>query len=87
MRRKLEGNNTEKKVESVVPLKYLRNFWRAVNMPLINCEINLILIWSENCVLTSKATRDDVSAQGEGPAVTRVNNPTNAIFKLADTKL
>ena len=56
-------------------------------MPLINCEINLILTWSENCVLTSKATRDDVPAQGEGPAVTRVNNPTNAIFKLADTKL
>ena len=27
-------------------------------MPLINCEINLILTWSENCVLTSKATRD-----------------------------
>ena len=31
-------------------------------MPLINCEINLILTWSENCVLTSKATRDDVPA-------------------------
>ena len=27
-------------------------------MPLINCEINLILTWSENCVITSKATRD-----------------------------
>ena len=27
-------------------------------MSLINCEINLILIWSENCVITSKATRD-----------------------------
>ena len=30
----------------------------AVDMSLINCEINLILIWSENCVITSKATRD-----------------------------
>ena len=54
IRGKLEGNKTEKKVETVVPLKYLSNFWRAVNMPLINCEINLILAWSENCVLTSK---------------------------------
>ena len=49
-------------------------------MPLINCEINLILTWSENYVLTIKATRDAVSAQGGNPAVTRVSNPTNAIF-------
>ena len=40
---KLEGNNTEKEVEIVVPLKYLSNFWRTLNMPLINCKINLIL--------------------------------------------
>ena len=84
---KLEGNNTEKEVEIVVPLKYLSNFWRTLNMPLINCEINLILTWSENCVLTSKATRDAVPAQGGNPAVTRVNNPTNATFKITDTKL
>ena len=56
-------------------------------MPLINCEINLILTWSKKCVLTSKATRDAVPAQGGNPAVTRVNNPTNARFKITDTKL
>ena len=56
-------------------------------MPLINCEINLILTWSKKCVLTSKATRDAVPAQGGNPAVTRVNNPTNATFKITDTKL
>ena len=84
---KLEGNNTEKEVEIVVPLKYLINFWGTLDMPLINCEINLILTWSENCVLTSKATRDAVPAQGGNPAVTRVNNPTNARFKITDTKL
>ena len=56
-------------------------------MPSINCEINLILTWSGNCVLTSKATRDAVPAQGGNPAVTRVNNPTNATFKITDTKL
>ena len=47
-------------------------------MPLINCEINLILTWSQKCVLTSKGTRNAVSAQGRNPAVTAVNNPTNA---------
>ena len=30
----------------MLPLKYLRNFWRTLKMPLINCEINLILTWS-----------------------------------------
>ena len=70
-----------------MPLKHLSNFWRKLDMPLINCEINLILTWSENCVLTSKATRDAVPAQGGNPAVTRVNNPTNATFKITDTKL
>ena len=84
---KLEGNNTEKEVEIVVPLKYLSNFWRTLNMPLINCEINLILTWSENCVLTNKATRDAVPAQGGNPAVAAVDNPTNATFKITDTKL
>ena len=82
---KLEGNNTEKEVEVVVPLKHLSNFWRALNMPLINCEINLILTWSENCVLTSKATRD--ANPDVNPAIAAVNNPANATFKITDTKL
>ena len=36
----------EKDVEIMVPLKYLSNFWRTLEMPLINCEVNLILTWS-----------------------------------------
>ena len=35
----------------MVPLKYLSNFWRTLEMPLINCEVNLISTWSENCVI------------------------------------
>ena len=82
---KLEGINKTKDVEIVVPLKYLSNFWRTLNMPLINCEINLILTWSENCVLTSKATRD--ANPNVNPAIAAVNYPTNATFKITDTKL
>ena len=37
----------------MVPLKYLSNFWRTLEMPLINCEVNLILTWSSNCVLVA----------------------------------
>ena len=81
----MEGNNTEKEVEIVVSLKYLSSFWKTLDIPLINCEINLILTWSENCVITSKATRD--ADPGADPAVTAVNNSTNATFKLKDTKL
>ena len=35
----------------MVPLKYLSNFWRTLEMPLINCEVNLILTWSSTCVI------------------------------------
>ena len=42
-----------KDVEIIVPLKYLSNFWRTLEMPLINCEVNLILTWSPTCVISS----------------------------------
>ena len=37
------GNNGTKNVEIMVPLKYLSNIWRTLEMPLINCEVNLLL--------------------------------------------
>ena len=46
-------NGGTKDVEIMVPLKYLSNFWRTLEMPLINCEVNLILTWSSTCVLIS----------------------------------
>ena len=42
-----------KDVEIMVPLKYLSNFWRTLEMPLINCEVNFILTWSSTCVLVA----------------------------------
>ena len=47
------GNDGTKNVEITVPLKYLSNFWRTLETPLINCEVNLILTWSANCVIVS----------------------------------
>ena len=44
-------NVTRKDVEIMVPLKYLSNFWRSLEMPLINFEINNVLTWSENCFI------------------------------------
>ena len=40
-----------KDVEIMVPLKYLSSFWRTLEMPQINCEVNLILTWSSTCVI------------------------------------
>ena len=37
----------------MVPSKYLINFWRALEMPLINWKVELILTWSRNCVMIS----------------------------------
>ena len=37
----------------MVPLKYLSNFWRTLEMPLINSEVNLILTWSSTSVITN----------------------------------
>ena len=50
---KTPNNNNVKDVEIIVPLKYLSNFWRTLEMPLINCEVNLILTWSSTCVITN----------------------------------
>ena len=50
---KTPDDDNEKDVEIMVPLKYLSNFWRTLEMPLINCEVNLILTWSSTCVVTN----------------------------------
>ena len=42
-------------VKIAVPLKYLRNFWRSLEMPLINCKIHLELNWSKDCVMSTIA--------------------------------
>ena len=46
------GGNTRslKYTKIVVPLKYLSNFFRSLEMPLVNCKIHLELIWNNNCV-------------------------------------
>ena len=39
-------------MEVFVPLKYLSNFWRCLDLLLINCEIELDLSWSRNCIIS-----------------------------------
>ena len=50
---KTRDNGNTKEVEIIVPLKYLSNFWRTLEVPLINCEVKLILTWSSTFVITN----------------------------------
>ena len=70
-----------KETEIAVPLKYLSNFWRSLDMPLINCEVSLTLSWYENCVITS------LEKKLRRTTANRDNSPTNAAFKITDCKL
>ena len=49
----IANNSGKKSIELAIPLKYLGNFWRALNIPLISCEVSLELNWNKNCVITS----------------------------------
>ena len=51
-----ENNGTKDGVKIAVPLKYLSNFWRSLEMPLINCKVELSLKWYERCLLTAATT-------------------------------
>ena len=70
-------------IELAIPLKYLGNFWRALNIPLISCEVSLELKWNKNCVITSLEERE-VDA---GPPVVRDDAPTGATVAINDGKL
>ena len=72
-----EGTKT---IELAIPLKYLGNFWRALNIPLISCEVSLELKWNKNCVITSLERRQ----VGTRP---RNNAPTGATLAINDCKL
>ena len=55
------GDDGTKDVEIVVPLKYLSNFWRTLEKPLFNCEVNLILTWSSTCDLVAANTQNQAA--------------------------
>ena len=77
------NKNGTQKIELAIPLKYLGNFWRALNIPLISREVSLELKWDKNCVITSLERRQ-VDA---GPPVVRDNAPTGATLSITDCKL
>ena len=69
--------------EIVIPLKYLSNFWRRLNILLINCVIELILTWLKNCVLADMTVRD-AENNNDPPAIIA---PTGLEFQIKGTRL
>ena len=78
------NNLTKNDVKIVIPLKHLSNFWENLNIPLINCEAELILTWFKNCVLIDKLTRD--GNYGADPIACKIDNLKTATFQITDTK-
>ena len=69
------ANEILKNVTFAVPLKYLSNFRRLLEMPLLNCKVELNLKWTKYCVF-SAAGNDNTNA-----------NPNNIINTIKDNKL
>ena len=76
------GEDEKEDTTIAIPLKYLGNFRRSLYIPLINCEITLILSWYKECVLVGRAFRGPPAA-----AANRINSPTSAKFEITDCKL
>ena len=72
-------------VKIVVPLKYLSNFWKSLEMPLINCKVELSLPWNPNCVLCNlvgNSTFTITDAKLYVPAVTFSTEDSAKLSKL-----
>ena len=78
-------NLTKNNVKVVVPLMHLSNFWRHLDILLVNCEVELIMTWFKNCVLIDKSTRE--ANYGANPVAYEIDNPENATFKITDVRL
>ena len=74
-----QDNDSLTNVEVVILLKYLSNFWRNLDIPLINCKVEIILTWSKNCFLADVTVDADTD-----PAIVA---PSGATFKITDKEL
>ena len=82
-----DNTQTSDNIKIAVPLKYLGNFWRNLNIPLINCEISINLSWTDKCVVVNKVYREPKAATATATAITKIESPTNVTFKMTGCKL
>ena len=75
----IANNSGKKSIELAIPLKYLGNFWRSLNIPLISCEVSLELKWNKNCIITSM--QREINLEGGNTEA-----PTDATLSITDCK-
>ena len=63
------NNNNILDTEVVVALKHLTHFWRCLDLPLINCETELDLRWTKNCVIFETSRTFRVVDRNPNPTV------------------
>ena len=76
----IANNSGKKSIELAIPLKYLGNFWRALNILLISCEVSLELKWNKNCIITS--IQREINLDGGNTEAS-----TGATLSITDCKL
>ena len=82
-----DGKRFLKDAKVVVPLKYLSNFWRSLEMPLINCKVYLELNWIEDCILSSAGNSANFAitdAKLQVPIVTLSTKDSSNLTKQLD---
>ena len=68
-----------------VPLKHSSKFWRSLDLPLINCKIELILSWSKNCISEISRT---AAVSANPPNLARAEtSTTSALFQINSAQL
>ena len=77
------ANSSVKEAKIVVPLKYLSNFWRSLEMPLINCKVYLELNWIEDCILSGAGNTAKFAITDTKLHVPTVTLPTKDCANLA----
>ena len=81
---KINDNNTLD-TEVVVPLKYLSNLWKFLDLPMVNCEIELDLSWSKECIISEISITPRIPVNPNEEVV--LIQITGAIFQINFAKL
>ena len=81
------ANRKKENVKIAVPLKYLSNFWRSLEMPLINCKVELSLKWYGECILSNSGDAATFTITDEKlyiPIVTLKTEDNTKLSKLSN---
>ena len=83
-----DDNGVFKDVKTAIPLEYLSNFWRSLEIPLINCKIHLELNWSKDCVMSTIAntTSKIINTKLYVPIVTLSSKDNVKLVKLLEER-